>query len=328
MTSRIRRSLLALVAAGSLGGAAQAQPPAQAAWPSRPIRIVAPFPPGGLADVLARTVGDELGRSLGQPVVVDNRAGAGGNVGAEVVARAAPDGYTLMMSSTGILSINQFLYPTLGFDPEKGFEPISVIADMPMLLVVNPRVEARTAREFVALAQANPGKLNFGSAGNGTTGHLALALFTAMADVRLQHVPYRGAAPAVQDVLSGQLDGVFDNPPTVISHIRAGALRPLLATSSQRMPLLPEVPTAAEVGLPQYSPSSWFGLAAPAGTPEPALARLQAEVARAVRQPAMQRMEEQGMRMVGNTREEFARLIVAERERWGDAIRRANIRLE
>jgi tripartite-type tricarboxylate transporter receptor subunit TctC len=328
MVSRYRRSWLALAAACSLGGVAQAQSAAPGAWPNRPIRIVAPFPPGGLADVLARTVGEELGRSLGQPVVVENRAGAGGNVGAETVARAAPDGYTLMMSSTGILSINQFLYPTLGFDPEKGFEPISVVADMPMLLVVHPRVDARTAKDLVAQARANPGKLNFGSAGNGTTGHLALALFTAMADVQLQHVPYRGAAPAVQDLLAGMLDGVFDNPPTVISHIRSGALRPLLVTSAQRMPLLPEVPTATEVGLPQYSPSSWFGLVAPAGTPEPVLARLQSEVAQAVRRPGMRRLEDQGMRMLGNTREEFARLIIAERERWGTAIRRANIKVE
>jgi tripartite-type tricarboxylate transporter receptor subunit TctC len=319
-----RRLLLAL--AGSLALATPAL--AQGAWPNRPIRMVAPFPPGGLADVLARAVGEEMGRSLGQPVVVENRAGAGGNVGAEVVARAPADGYTLMMSSTGILSINQFLYPTLPFDPERGFAPISVVADMPMMLVVNPRMPVADARAFIEMARANPGRLNFGSAGNGTTGHLALALFTAAANVRIQHVPYRGAAPAVQDVLAGQLDGVFDNPPTVIQHVRAGQLRALMVTSAERMALLPDVPTAREAGLPEYAPSSWFGVVAPAGTPEPILARLQQDIATAVRQPSMQRLTESGLRLVGNSREEFAALIVAERARWGDAIRRDNIRLE
>jgi tripartite-type tricarboxylate transporter receptor subunit TctC len=318
-----RRGLAALAGGIALGGPARAQ-----AWPSRPIRMVAPFPPGGLADVLARSVGEEMSRALGQPVVVENRAGAGGNVGAEVVARAAPDGYTLMMSSTGILSINQFLYPSLPFDPERHFAPVSVVADMPMMLVVHPRMQVADAREFIAFARVNPGRLNFGSAGNGTTGHLALALFTSAADVRLQHVPYRGAAPAVQDLLAGQLDGVFDNPPTVIGHVRGGALRALMVTSDARMPLLPDVPTAREAGLPEYAPSSWFGVVAPAGTPEPILARLQAEIAQAVRQPAMQRLTESGLRLVGNTREAFAELVVAERRRWGEAIRRDGIRLE
>ena len=210
-----RTLTLAAVLAGSLASAAPAQ-----TYPDRPIRLIAPFPAGGLADVLARAVGDELGKALGQPVIVENRPGAGGNLGADVVAKAAPDGYTLLMSSAGIQSINQFLYKTMPFEAERAFAPVSLIADMSMLMVVHPKLAARTLPEFLALAQNAPGKINFGSAGTGTTAHLALALFTHVTGVKLTHVPYRGAAPAVQDLVAGQIDGVFDNPPTVVAHIR------------------------------------------------------------------------------------------------------------
>ena len=191
-------------------------------YPNQPIRIVAPFPAGGLVDVLARAVGDEMAKSMGQPVIVENKPGAGGNIGAELVSKAAPDGYTLMMTSPGIQSINQFLYKTMPFDPDKAFTPISLVADMPMLVLVQPKTGIKSLKELVAAAKANPGKLNFGSAGVGTTGHLGQALLVHVGDMKVTHVPYKGAAPAVNDLLAGHIDGVVDNPPIVMAHIKAG----------------------------------------------------------------------------------------------------------
>ncbi|MGH6684552.1 MAG: Bug family tripartite tricarboxylate transporter substrate binding protein, partial [Pseudolabrys sp.] len=250
------KSVCAIVlgAMAALAGAtAQAQN-----YPDRPIHLIAPFPAGGLADVLARAVADGISKPLGQPVVVENRPGAGGNVGADVVAKSAPDGYTLLMTSAGILTANQFLYAKMPFDAEKAFVPVSNVADMPMMVVVNPKVEAKTLGELVALARANPGKLNFGSPGIGTTGHLGLALLMHAAKIKLTHIPYKGAAPAITDLIGGQIDGVVDNPPTVLPHIAAGRLRALAVAAKERMPLLPELPTAAEAGVPGYEASSWF----------------------------------------------------------------------
>jgi len=295
-------------------------------YPDRPIRLIAPFPAGGLADVLARAVGDEMSKSLGQPVIVENRAGAGGNTGADAVAKAAPDGYTLLMSSAGILTANQFLYAKMPFDAETAFVPVSNVASMSMLVVVNPNVEAKTLKEFVALAKAQPGKINFGSPGIGTTGHLGLAMLMHAAGVKITHVPYRGAAPAVTDLLAGQIDGVVDNPPTVIAHIQSGKLRPLAVAARERMALLPDVPTAAEQGVANYEASSWFGVAAPAGTPPAIVARLHQAIAAAVRTPAMQeRFGKSGARLLGNSPQDFAAQIRAERTGWGEIIKAANI---
>jgi len=322
MTSRWTRTLaLGLLLAGWAGVPAHPQ-----AYPDRVIRLIAPFPAGGLADVLARAVGDEMARSLGQPVIVENRAGAGGNVGADYVAKSAPDGYTLMMASAGILTANQFLYAQMPFDPEMAFIPVSVVADMPMMVVVNPKVPAQSLADLLALARAAPGKLNFGSPGTGTTGHLGLAMLMHVAGVKITHVPYRGAAPAIQDLLAGQIDGVVDNPPTVISHIQDGRLRPLAVAATKRMALLPDLPSAAEAGLPGYEASSWFGIVAPAGTPAPIVARLHQEIVRALAAPAMQaRFAKLGARLVGNTPDEFAAQIRAERASWGGIIRDAKI---
>jgi len=295
-------------------------------YPDHVIRLIAPFPAGGLADVLARAVSDEMSRSLGQPVIVENRAGAGGNVGAEYVAKSAPDGYTLMMASAGILTANQFLYAQMPFDPETAFIPVSIVADMPMMVVVNPKVAVQSLADLIALARAAPGKLNFGSPGTGTTGHLGLAMLMHVAGVKITHVPYRGAAPAIQDLLAGQIDGVVDNPPTVISHIQDGRLRPLAVAATTRMALLPDLPSAAEAGLPGYEASSWFGIMAPSGTPAPIVARLHQEVVRALATPAMQaRFAKLGARLVGNTPDQFAAQIRAERASWGDVIRDAKI---
>jgi tripartite-type tricarboxylate transporter receptor subunit TctC len=320
----MRKLTLGAALVVGLASAASAQ-----TYPNRPIRMIAPFPAGGLVDVLARAVGDELAKSLGQPVIVENRPGAGGNIGADVVAKAEPDGYTLLMTSPGIQSINEFLYKSMPFDPDKAFAPISLVADMPMLVVVHPNVGVKTLEGLVAQARANPGKLNFGSAGIGTTGHLGQALLTHVAGISITHVPYRGAAPSVTDLIGGRIDGVVDNPPTVISHIRAGTIIALAVAAKERLALLPDLPTAVEAGLPGLQASSWFGVVAPAGTASEIVKRLHAEIVKAVQAPSMQRFTSQsGARMVGSTPEEFAKLIVDERKKWGEIVKSANISAE
>jgi tripartite-type tricarboxylate transporter receptor subunit TctC len=295
-------------------------------YPSRPIRIVAPFPAGGLVDVLARAAGEELTKTLGQPIIIENKPGAGGNIGADVVAKAEPDGYTLLMTSPGIQSINQFVYRTMPFDPDTAFAPVSLMADMPMLAVVHPKLGVKTLQDLIGVARARPGKLTFGSAGVGTTGHLGQALLTHVAKIDVVHVPYRGAAPSVTDLIAGQIDGVVDNPPTVMPHIRAGTILALAVAARERLAVLPEVPTAAEAGLPGWDASSWFGLVAPAGTPREVVERLHEHLARAVRQPAMQRFTlEAGARIFASTPQEFDRTIRAERAKWGEIIKAAKI---
>ena len=324
VNAKLRIALAAMTASLGLAASASAQ-----TYPSKIVRIIAPFPAGGLADVLARTVGEEMGKSLGQTVIVENRAGAGGNTGANAVATAEPDGHTLLLSSAGILTINEFLYSRMPFDPDKAFAPVTVVADMSMLLVVHPKVGVSDFKSFLAKVRAEPGKLNFGSAGNGTTGHLALVMFLRSAGVQIAHVPYSGAAPSVQDLVAGQIDGLFDNPPTVISHIRAGTIRALAATAGKRMEILPEVPTAAEAGLPGFEASSWFALVAPAATPKPVIDRLNTETVKALRLPAMQeRFGKLGARLVANSPEEFAAFIKTERAKWGAVLKPANIKLD
>jgi len=320
----MKRILLALLV--SLAGANAL---AQQNYPARPVRIVAPFAPGGLADVLSRAVGERLQKQLGQPFVVENRPGAGGNIGADVVARAEPDGYTLLMSSAGILTINQFLYTAMPFDPATALTPVSVVADMPMLLVVRRELPARDVREFMALARSTPGGLFYGSPGHGTTGHLGMELFMHATGVKLQHVPYKSAAEAVQAALAGQTQAMFDNPPTVMAQIRAGGLRALGVAARQRIPQLPDVPTIAESGVPNFEASSWFGLVAPARTPAPIVERLAAETAKAVQDPELRaRFDQLGARLVGNSPAEFSQLVARERAAWGEVVRSAGIKLQ
>ncbi len=297
-------------------------------WPVKPVRIIAPFAAGGLADVLARALGEKLSASLGVPFIVENRVGAGGNIGADAVARAEPDGYTLLLSSAGILTINASLYSSMPFDPQTAFSPITVVADMPMLMVVRANAPAKNLAEFISVAKRDPGKLFFGSPGNGTTGHLGMEMFQSVAGVSIGHVPYKSAAEAVTAAVGGQTSGMFDNPPTVLSQIRAGSLRALAVTSAQRLPQLPDVPTMAEAGLPGFEASSWFALVAPAKTPQAVIDRLYAESAKALQSPDMQaRFSGLGARLVGNRPDEFARFIVVERTKWDGIIKRAGIKL-
>jgi tripartite-type tricarboxylate transporter receptor subunit TctC len=318
------------LASGTLLALALASPPLSAqTYPSKPVKIVAPFAPGGLVDVLSRAVGDRLTKSLGQPVIVENRPGAGGNVGADAVARADADGYTLLMSSAGILTINQFLYAQMPFDPAAAFAPVTVVADMPMLLVVRKDLPARDVKEFIQLAKQTPGGLFFGSPGNGTTGHLGMALFMYATGLKLQHVPYKSAAEAVQAALAGQTQSMFDNPPTVMAQIKAGGLRALGVAAKERMPQLPDVPTISEAGVPGFEASSWFGLVAPAKTPRPVVDLLAVEVAKVLKDPEMQtRFAQSGARLVGNTPDQFGTLIAQDRARWETVIKGAGIKLQ
>lgn len=316
----IVRFLLAMLVLGQ-ASAIMAQ-----TYPSRPIQIIVPFPAGGLADVLTRTVGEELSKVLGQPVIAENKPGAGGNVGANLVAKATPDGYTLMMTSAGILSANQFLYKDMSFDPETAFAPISLVADMPMLVLVHKKTDIKTLQDLLAAARSKPRGLNFGSAGVGTTGHLGLALLMHVSRAEVSHVPYRGAAPAVNDLVAGHIDGVVDNPPILIDHIQAGTVTALAVAAKIRLAQLPNVPTSIEAGLPDWQISSWFGFAAPAGTPADVVKKVHGAVAHALQLPHIKKFfNDSAMVPVGNTPEEFARYINEERTKWRDVIRDAKI---
>jgi tripartite-type tricarboxylate transporter receptor subunit TctC len=298
-------------------------------YPAKPVRFIAPFAPGGLVDVLARALGEKLRASLGQPIVIDNRPGAGGNIGADLVARAEPDGYTLLMSSAGILTINQFLYRKMPFDPARAFAPISLVAEMHMLMVLHPGFPAQKLPDFLAAARKDPGKINFGSPGNGTTGHLGMEMLQTAANIKLNHVAYRSAAEAALAVIGGQIHGAMDNPPTVLQHVKAGTLRAVAVASPRRLPQLPDVPTFDEAGLKGFEAASWFGVVAPAGTPPDRIARLNAEIVRALRDTELAgRFENLGARLSPNSPHAFEAFISAERSKWEKIVRGASIALQ
>lgn len=312
-----------------ISSAASTAAMAQAPYPSRPVRFVAPFAPGGLVDVLARLTGERLAASMGQPFVVENRPGAGGNIGADLVARAEPDGYTLLMTSAGILTINPYLYAKMPFDAATAFAPVSMVADMPMMLVVGQKVPARTLREFVDHARREGGRIAFGSPGNGTTGHLGMALFASAAKLDITHVAYKSAAEAVTAVVGGQITGVVDNPPSVLGPIRGGQLRPLAVAARQRLPQLPDVPTFTEAGMSGFEVSSWFGVVAPAKTPGPIVQRLSVEIGRSLDNPDLQaKLGASGARAVSSKPEAFAEFIRSETKRWGEVVKAAGIQLQ
>ena len=308
------------VATLSLTGAAHAQ----AAYPNKPITIVVPFSAGGATDILARVVGQYMSRDLGQPVIVDNRAGAGGNIGTQAVARAAGDGYTLLMGTVGTHAINQSLFRKLAFDPINDFAPITRVALVPNLLVAHPAQPFKDVRQMMAYAKANPGKVTFGSSGSGSSIHLSGELFKQMAGVDIQHVAYKGSAPAVNDLLGGHIAVMFDNMPSAIGHVKSGKLVPLAVTTPKRSPALPDVPTVAEAGLPGYEATSWFGLLAPANTPAPVLARLNASILKALADPDVKKkMLEQGAEPYGEQPAQFAAFIGSETAKWGKIVKQA-----
>ncbi|MGY4828418.1 tripartite tricarboxylate transporter substrate binding protein [Sphaerotilaceae bacterium SBD11-9] len=328
-----RRLLLAAASAPFVFGAGPAR--AQA-WPARPLRIVVPFAPGGTTDLLARALAPELQKALGQPVVVDNRAGAGGNVGAAEVAKSPADGYTVLMGTVGTHAINAALYPSLPFKPIKDFAPITLVANVPNVLVMNP-AKARAARidsvaDLVKYAHAHPGRLNMASAGNGTSIHLAGELFKSMTGTYLVHFPYRGSAPALIDLLGGTMDLMFDNLPSAMPYIHSGKLKALAVTSSTRSLTMMDLPTVEEAGgasLRGYEATSWFGLLAPAGTPPDVVSRLQQETAKALNLPALrERMLAQGAIPSGMSSAAFARLIATETKKWARVVKVSGAKAE
>ena len=314
-----------VLGAGLLGGtSALAQ-----AYPTKPVTIIVPFAAGGTTDILARIIGQALTAELGQSVVVDNRAGAGGNIGGQAAAKAAPDGHTLFMGTVGTHAINASLYKKMPFDPVKDFAPLTRVANVPNLLVANPAQPYKSVKDLIAYAKANPGKVNFGSSGNGSSIHLSGELFKSLAKVDMQHVPYKGSAPAVTDLLGNQIGIMFDNMPSAIQHVRSGKLVPLAVTTAKRSPELPSVPTIAEAGVPGYEATSWFGMFAPAGTPVPVLAKLNAAIVKVLAQPDVKKkINEQGAEVYSETPEQFAAFIQAESVKWGKVVKESGASLD
>ena len=329
-----RRHVVALLLSGSL--AALLSQPVLAAdpYPNKPIRLVVPFATGGTTDILARAVAAELAKLPGWNMVVDNKPGAGGNIGADIVAKSAPDGYTLLMGTVGTHGINQSLYGKLPFDPIKDFAPITEVAAVPNVLVVNPAFAQQNkisnVRDLIAYARANPGKLNMASSGNGTSIHLAGELFKTQTRTYMVHFPYKGSGPALTDLAGGTMQVMFDNLPSSMALIKAGKLKALAVTSAKPSPALPDVPTiAAAANLPSYEASSWFGLLAPAGTPPDIIHRLQHEVAKALGSPAVrERLLAQGAEPVGNTPEQFAALIRSETAKWAQVVKASGAKVD
>ena len=321
-----RLAMGALLAFSALAAAPMA---GAQAYPAKPIRIVVPFPPGGATDILARAVAQKLTDAWGQAVVVDNRPGAGGNIGSEIVAKAAPDGYTLEMGTVGTHAINASLYAKMPYDHVKDFAPVILVAGVPNVLVVNPSLPVSSVQELIAYAKANPGKLNFASSGSGTSIHLAGELFKVMAGVQMTHIPYKGSAPALQDLIGGQVQLMFDNLPPSLPHIKAGKLRALAVTSATRSSALPDTPTIAESGLPGFEASSWFGVLAPAGTPPAIIARLNAEIgAWLASAEAKEKMLALGANIGGGSPEDFARHIAAETAKWQKVVKASGAKVD
>lgn len=321
----IRRTLAsaALVAFASLALIVNA---AEDDYPARPVKIVVPFAAGGSTDVVARILADKLGAELKQAFIVDNRPGAAGNIGADVVAKSNPDGYTLLMGTTGVLAINGHLYKDMPFDPEKDFTPVSYTSLLTNILVVNPEVPARTVSDLVRLAKSKPGALTYASSGAGSSTHLSAELFKSLAGVDILHVPYRGSSQALVDVISGQVTMLFDNAPSAIPFVQQGKLRAVAVTSTKRLPNLPDVPTIEESGVKGYESLSWSGIVAPTATPRAIVNKLNAAIERILAmEDVRQKFASMGVEPVGGPPEAFARHVRAESEKWGRLIKTANI---
>lgn len=321
LRSSITRLLLPCLLAAASVSAAHADD-----YPTRPIRLIVPFAAGGGNDTVARLVGDSLAKRLGQAVVVDNRPGAGGVVGAEAAARAPADGYTLFLGGVGSHAINPNLHKDLPYDPIKDFAAVSLLASAPLILVVHPSVPAQSVQELIAYARSHPGKLNYASNGNGSSSHLAAVMFASMTGTDMVHIPYKGLSPALTDLLSGQDQLMFSSVVAILPHVRAGKLRALAVTSRKRMALLPDIPTIAESGVANYETSSWYGILAPAGTPPEIVRRLHDEIVKVLAQDDVRNaLAREGAEPVGDTPEEFTAFIRAEKQRMGDVIKSSKL---
>lgn len=327
-----RRAALALAA--SILGLAALPAAAQGSWPTKPVRIVVPFAAGGTTDILARAIAPELSKAFGQQFIVDNRGGAGGNVGADIVAHSPGDGYTLLMGTVGTHGINRALYAKLPYDPIKDFVPITLVAGVPNVMVMQTEkarsLGINSVNDFIKYAKAHPGKLNMASSGNGTSIHLAGELFKSMSGTYMVHFPYRGSGPALLDMVGGTMDVMFDNLPSSMPQIKAGKLKALAVTSARRSDAMPEVPTIEQAaGLKGFDASSWFGLLAPAGTPPDIVNRIQQEVARALNSPAIkEKLLAQGAIPSGITPAEFARLIDSEHRKWAKVVKDSGAKVD
>ena len=304
--------------------AALAQP-----YPNKPLRIIVPFAPGGATDLIARAVGQKLTDSLGQPVVVENRTGASGMIGADLVAKAPPDGYTLLMASTAEIAINPSLYPKMAYDPAKDLAPVTLAGITPLILVVNPNSPARSVQDLVAQAKSKPGSVAFASAGNGSVQHLSGELLKTITKAEMTHIPYKGAAPALVDVLGGQVTMFFSGMPPAMPHVKSGKLRAIAVTTPKRSPAAPDVPTMTEAGIQGFDISNWFGVFAPAGTPEEILNKLNAEIVKALNLPDVkERLASQGAEVVGNSRAEFQKFIAAEMAKYSKLIKESGAKAD
>ena len=298
-------------------------------YPSRPIRLVVPFPPGGSTDILARALGQKLAEGLAQPVVIDNRPGAGGSIGADAAAKSPPDGHTLMMGHLGTLAVNPWIYKNLPYDPVKSFAPVALMAIVPSVLVVNPQVPVASAAELIAYAKANPGKLAYGSAGAGSTSHLTTEYFKLATGTDILHVPYKGVGPMLTDLISGQLSMGLNGAPAVMSHVNSGRLRALAVSGLKRLESLPHIPTLDEAGVKGFDASGWYGVVAPAGTPGSIVTKLNAEIRRILQTPDLRtRLDNEGAIPAPGSPEEFAAFIASEIARWGAVLKRAGIQAQ
>ena len=296
-------------------------------WPAKPIRLVVPFAPGGSSSIIARAFAAEMEKGLGQPIVIDNKGGGGGNVAMAEVARADPDGYTLIIGHIGTLAVNPFMYDKLAFDTNRDFAAVSLFAKVPQIFVVHAAVAAKDLREFVALAKQQPGKLYYGSAGNGSAGHLAIEYFKLVSGIDIVHVPYKGTGPNLIDLLAGRTQMTAAGTPPLLPHVKSGKLRAIAVGSAKRLSILPEVATVAEQGYPGFETAQWYGLNAPARTPMPILRRLAEEAAKAAKQPSViERLAADSAEAVGSTPEEYAAYIAAEQKTWGEVVRKAGIK--
>jgi tripartite-type tricarboxylate transporter receptor subunit TctC len=299
------------------------------AYPSKPIRLVVPFAPGGSSSLVARVMSAEMEKGLGKPFVIENKPGGGGNIAMQEVARADPDGYTLIIGHVGSLAMNPYMYAKLPYDVDRDFAPISLLAIVPAIFVVHADVPAKDLREFVALAKSKPGQINYGSAGNGSAGHLAMEYLKQVTGMELQHVPYKGTGPNVTDLIAGRTQASSAGTPPLMPHVKAGKLRVIAVGTSKRLHSLPDVPTVAEQGYPGFETSQWYGLNAPAGTPEPVIRRLAEEASKAAKSAVvLERFKSDDAEPVGSTPAEYAAFIKKEQERWSKVVRAANIRAD
>jgi tripartite-type tricarboxylate transporter receptor subunit TctC len=331
MTSFSRRALLALACATAIGGLLGPEDVAhaQASYPTKPVRLIVPFPPGGGTDILARVIGAKLTEALGQPVVVENKPGAGGNIGVDVVAKSPPDGYTMVIGQTSNLAVNPTLYPDLPYDPQKDLAPISLVADAPLVLVVPANSPFKTLGDVINAAKGKPEDVTFASPGNGTVSHLSGELLQKAANVKFQHIPYKGASQALTDLMGGQVQTYMSSIPTALAQIKGGKLRALAVTSTKRVPDLPDVPTVAESGFPGFESSTWFGFLVKAGTPEPIVKRLNTDLVKVLQMPEVrEKIAAEGATVLSGTPEQFTAFLKDEIVKWGKVVKESGAKVE